>query len=107
MSDIALVEIGCRFGGDTDSPESAEPILATDPAAGSATALGAANGNSSAESATAPGGGENGTSGHGHTAYGTGSGGIAAPARAPANGAGAARPEGSAGDVLIAEKARS
>ncbi|MCX0273531.1 hypothetical protein NLM24_23140 [Nocardia zapadnayensis] len=106
MSDIAIVEIRCRFGGGTDSPELAELILATDPAAGSAAALRAANGNSAAESATAPGGGENGTSEHGHTAYGTGSGGIPAPAGVPANGAGDARPEGSAGYVLVAEEAR-
>ncbi|MGW6337033.1 hypothetical protein [Nocardia rhamnosiphila] len=106
MSDMAIVEIGCRFGGGTDSPQSAELIPATDPAAGFAAAPRAANGNSAAETATAPGDGENGSTGHGHTAYGTGSGGIPAPARVPANGAGDARPEGSTGHVLVAEEAR-
>ncbi|MEV0108374.1 hypothetical protein AB0H42_18825 [Nocardia sp. NPDC050799] len=106
MSDIALVGIGCRFDGGTGSPESAEPILATDPPAGFAAGLPAANGNSTAESAPAPGAARTGRTDTVTPAHGNGSGGSPAPARVPANGAGDARPEVSAGDVRVADEAR-
>ncbi|MEV0366079.1 type I polyketide synthase [Nocardia fusca] len=104
--ELMSLQMGRSFSLEQAGPKVAELILATDPAAGFTAAPPAANGNGAAESATAPADGEKGTNGHGHTARGNGSGGSPVPAPVRANGAGAARPDVSAGDILVADEAR-
>ncbi|MEV3962545.1 SDR family NAD(P)-dependent oxidoreductase [Nocardia sp. NPDC050193] len=102
--ELMSLQMGRSFSLEQAGPKVAELILATDPAAGFAAALPAADGNSNGTAgvATAPGSGENGTNGDGPTAPGNGSGG----GPVPANGAVDARPAVSAGDVLVADEAR-